>query len=564
MRPYSTHSRSNNVSEADAWYRQTVWEHLLRTINHVPNKEFLVTVDSMGLEARVTYSEAAQKAQALSMSLFELGVRRGDRVALIMTNLVECVYIYLSTLRLGAILVPINTWFKDHEVEYELTHSGARHLILLDTFRQIDFTKILANICPEWRASKPGALFSSRLPDLRNIVVLQRDSKGRENTFRFQNAYNLSALLDRDTNSPFDPAFLACLNSVTPLDVAAIMYTSGSSGFPKGAMLEQWGLITASLLLGRRLEFFEHDKWFGAFPFFHVGGSVIGMMTTLAARATLVFTECHDAAFEVTLLERENCKFLAAVAAVVLDQLAILEKEDRTISVSTMMVNQLPDDTTQIRRRFGTTIFLKQYGLTEGYGRNSSTSPQDPVDLRVNTCGRVLDGIELRVINSETGNAVPTGEVGEALLKGLVMRGYFRPPETAAPAIDSEGWLHTQDLVSVDEDGFISYAGRLKAMLKVGGENVAAEEVEQCIRALPPVFDCCVVPIRDTRKGHLPLAYVSLRAGETLTADEIRSWCESRLARFKVPVKVEFLDALPLLGNNKVDRTALRARADSL
>lgn len=547
----------------DPWRRRTVWEDLLQAAASVPNKEFLVTIDSDGEEARVTYADFAEEADSLAASMFQVGVRKGDKVAVLMTNLVEWPVIYLATLRLGAVLVPINTWFKESEVEFALEHSGARHLFLLDRFRRLDFTALLTSICPEWTRSKAGALYSDRLPDLRNVILLKRDGRDLPLSRVDGNSFDYADLLANGASSRKDDAYLACVGEVTPRDIAALMYTSGSSGGPKAAMLEQWGLITASLLLGERLAFDEEDKWFGAFPFFHVGGSVIGLMTALARRATLVFTEAHDADLEVRMLAHEKCAFLAAVPAVILDQLKVLDRDDLNLSVTTMMVNMLPEDTTHIRRRFGVQMFLKQYGLTEGYGRDCSTSPSDPPDLRVGTCGRALDGVELRVVDPVTGKEVSIGEVGEACLRGLVMRGYYRPPPATAPAIDGDGWLHTQDLVRVDEKGYVSYVGRLKAMLKVGGENVAAEEVEECIRAIPAVFDCCVVPIRDDRKGEVPLAYVSLRAGAALAAEDILASCTSRLARFKVPARVEFLESLPLLGNNKVDRTSLKALANA-
>jgi len=558
-----SNARVSQQAKGDAWQKRTVWDRLLEVAAALPDKEFLITVDSTGKEARVSYGQVVDRADSLADSLIELGVFRGDKVALMMTNLDEWVVSLLAILRVGAILIPVNTWSKDREIEFVLRHSGARHLILVDRFRQVDFTQVLQRICPEWSDSVPGHLCSEALPDLRNVIVLQR-VQGEGSKFAYRNAFDYHELVQAGEANRESLAHQESVAMVTPNDVATIMYTSGSSGSPKGAMLEQWGFVTASELLAVRLSYGENDRWFGAYPFFHVGGSIIGLMTTLVRGATLIFCEAHDAELEVSLVERERATFHAAVAAVVLDQLEVLERENRTLSVRVLMSNQLVEHWETVKRRFGAQTIIHQYGLTEAYGRNSSTAPTDSADQQRFTCGRPLDGVEFKVVDPSTGEEVAVGETGEPCLRGLVMRGYYHLPEGGEPAIDEDGWLHTQDLARVDKDGYVTYVGRLKAMLKVGGENVAAEEVEQCIREMPGVLNCCVVPLPDERRDQVPLAFVSLSPGASLSADEVIAWCSTQLSRFKVPQRVEFLESLPRLSNDKIDRPALMRQAEEL
>jgi fatty-acyl-CoA synthase len=537
-------------AEDRAWLRSTVWAVLAGQATARGDEEALVGVDTDGNDTRATYSEWAHVATALSAGLARIGVRRGDRFAIQMTNRVEWLYTYLAALRIGATVVPISTWLKDDEVGYILGKAKVRHLVLMDRFRRIDFLEMLGRLCPTWPASSPGGLHSAHFPALRNVVVWSKsDGEPPPGAFSWQEL----AGEDAGENVRLAEAERA---AVRPDDLALIKFTSGSTGFPKGALLEQWGLVTNARLHARRLQLRPADRWFSAMPFFHAGGSVWGLMSMLVTGGTLVFTEAFDGRVAVEVMDRERCTANFAVPPMLRDEVDVLKAEGRTLTTLRYGHGGNPGLSEEVREWMGSELIMGPYGLTEGYGPLTINSPDDPPEKK-DTGGRFFDGVEYRVVDPDSGVDLEPGEVGECLVRGLVMRGYHDEPERTAEAIDADGWLHTQDLISVDNEGYVTYVGRIKAMLKVGGENVAVEEVENRIRRFPGVSECCVIGIPDRRKQEIGRAYVV--ADPDLNTEALRAWCLEHLARFKVPRDFVVVPSLPMTGSTKVDRAAVIA-----
>jgi fatty-acyl-CoA synthase len=449
------------------------------------------------------------------------------------------------------VVVPVNTFLKASEVGYYLGQSGARHAVLIDRFRNVRPPEMLASICPELATAGQGFVAGGALPDLRNIVVFNRSGSPTDGAFDYA---ELEAFGRDDESARAVADRMEC--EVRPTDLGMVKYTSGSTGFPKGVMLEQGGIVANVLLHSRRVEVDGSDVFFSMMPFFHGGGSVWGLMTMLFNGGTLVFTEAFDARLGAEQIERERCTVFFGVLAQEVVQAALDDGRD----LSSVRIAHLPNDDAR-RVMPNATYTISPTGLTESYGPAAITSPRDPLDKQRTTSGRPLDGNEYRVVDPTTGLDVAPGETGEAWIRGNVMRGYWNKPEETARVLDGEGWLHTEDLVSIDADGYISFVGRLKLMLKVGGENVSIEEVERVVGAHDSIAECGAVGVPDRRKGEVVRVYVARRPGHDVEEDDLRTWLEARLARFKMPRDIVFVDKLARLANGKIDRVALDALA---
>lgn len=538
-------------AKLDALRDTTVWRTIDVAASHHPDRDFLVGADDAGRIRRLTYGKLARRVRAFSAGLASIGVQRGDRVVLWMTNRIEWVVASFAIQRLGATTVPINTFLKPEEIRYLIVQSGARNIVMLDRFRALDMPAMLTEICPAFADARPGLLSSPDLPDLRNVVMLGRDGGTHPACHDF-------AALERAGGESVDSLAMAdrIASTAVPTDLALVKYTSGSTGFPKGVMLEQGSMVANALLHSRRVGVQPAEVMFSMMPFFHGGGGIWGLMTVLVTGGTLVFTEAFTPALAVDLLLAEKPHFLFGVLISEIAEEAIA----RGVSFPTLRIAPLPNDDAR-RVMPNVTFSIEPFGLTETVGPASVTSPDDPKDKQANSCGRPLEGNEIRAVDPATGIDVPPGEVGEAWIRGNIMRGYWNKPDETARALPPDGWLRSEDLVTIDADGYVNFVGRLKLMLKVGGENVSIEEVENSVRRHDAVAACAAIGVRDPRKGEAVGLYVVRRPGREIDAGSLTAWLAPRLARFKMPREIRFLDALPVLANGKVDRVSLAHRA---
>jgi fatty-acyl-CoA synthase len=528
---------------------RTLWQAISDAAALDPNRDALVAADDVGHVGRLTYGELLTRVRNFSAGLASIGVMRGDRVVLWMTNRLEWVISAFAAQRLGAAVVPINTFLKPPEVKYCIAQSGARHLIMLDRFRKLDMPQMLTQICPAFaEATQPGSLFSLDLPDLRTVVMLARERT------RYLGAHDWTAL--EAVGVSHGNEWLAVADrmsqAVTPKDLMMIKYTSGSTGFPKGVMLQQGGFIAVGLLHGRRTGMRREDIYFSMMPFFHAGGSMYGQMSMLPIGGTLVFTEAFDVELALRLIAQEQPTIFISV----LGKEVVMAAYERGIVFPSVWLGHVHNEAAKVVMPNATFAF-SPFGLTETYGPASLTGPGDPADKQMTTCGRLLDGNEIRVIDPQTGRDVAPGEVGEAWLRGNIMPGYWNKPEDTARALDKDGWLHSEDLVTVDAEGFVKYIGRLKLMAKVGGENVSLEEVERVVTGHEAVIYCAAVGVADPRKMEAVRIYVVQRSDLRVGEEDLRTWLRSRLAHFKMPREILFVEELPRLSNGKLDRIAL-------
>jgi fatty-acyl-CoA synthase len=529
--------------------QRTLWQMLTDSAGAKPDHPALVGGDDTGKVHRVTYRELVDRATALSAGLASIGVKRGDRVVLWMTNTIEWVVSAFAVLRIGGVLVPVNTFLKPEEIKYFVAQSGARHMIMLDRFRKLDLPAILQEFCPAAAYEKePGALCDAEVPDLRNVVLWSRS--GGE----LDCAYDFAELENRA-----DPEAAALADKmarrVTPSDLAMIKYTSGSTSFPKGVMMEHGGFVANGVLHARRMPATGDDVYFSSMPLFHAGGSIYGLTTMLVSGGTLVFTEAFNPEQSVDLIAQEKATMMVTLLGEEIGQAALA----RGLTLPSLRLAGLsPDMTAKVAPNVDRAFAA--FGLTETYAPCSLMGYKPGGNGKA---GMMLEGNEGIVVDPETGREQPPGVPGELLVRGNTARGYWNKPEETAKAFDKDGWFHSEDLVSMDEEGFLTWHGRLKLMLKVGGENVSLEEVERVVESHEGVLHCGAVGVKDKRKTEAVATYVVRAKGQALGEDELRGWMESRLARFKMPREIVFVDELPRLGNGKLNRRELTERAQA-
>ncbi|HEX8058453.1 MAG TPA: class I adenylate-forming enzyme family protein [Novosphingobium sp.] len=526
---------------------RTLWQMLTDSARAKPDHKALVGGDDQGEISSLTYGELVARATALSIGLTKIGVRRGDRVVLWMTNSIEWVVSAFAVLRIGAALVPVNTFLKPEEIRYFVTQSGARHMIMLDSFRKLDMPATLKEFCPSATTAKePGLLCDAEVPDLRNVVLWSRSGGTLDCAYDF-------ATLEQTDDADAAALALKMEQSVRPDDLAMVKYTSGSTSFPKGVMLEHGGFVANGVLHSRRMPVNGDDVYFSSMPLFHAGGSIYGLMSMLVNGGTLVFTEAFNPDLSVDLLAQEKATVMVTLLGEEIAQAAIA----RDITFPALRLAGLAPG---VREKVAPNVdrAFAAFGLTETYAPCSLMGYKPDGNGQA---GMMLDGNEGKIIDPETGLEQPRGVPGELLVRGNTARGYWNKPEETAKAFDKDGWFHSEDLVSMDEEGFLTWHGRLKLMLKVGGENVSLEEVERVVESHDLVLQCGAVGVKDQRKAEAVAVYVVRAQGEAIGLDDLRGWLETRLARFKMPREIVFVDELPRLGNGKLNRRDLTERA---
>jgi fatty-acyl-CoA synthase len=444
----------------------------------------------------------------------------------------------------------VNTFLKPPEIKYFIEQSGARHLIMIDGFRTLKMPELLAQICPAVTSARtPGFLFSHELPELRNVVLFARAGA------KIDWAFDLAALAANAAPQAHELAD-RMERETQPSDLAMIKYTSGSTAFPKGVMLEHGGIVANALLHSRRMGVDGSDTYFSMMPFFHAGGSIYGLMTMLVNGGTLVFTEAFNAALAADLVLSERATVFVTLLGDEVVQAALAKGY---VFESLRVADVRSEAARKIMPNVKTSFHA--FGLTETYGPVALSS------YAVGHCdiagARPLDGNEARIVDPETLEDLPPGVPGELLVRGNLARGYWNKPVETAKAFTQDGWFRSEDLVSIDGSGCLTWHGRLKLMLKIGGENVSIEEVERVVTAHESVAACCGVGVPDQRKREAMRLYVQPHAGHSLSGADLLAWLKPRLAHFKLPREILFIDELPRLGSGKVDRVHLSTRAKS-
>ncbi|HZU19562.1 MAG TPA: AMP-binding protein, partial [Candidatus Dormibacteraeota bacterium] len=470
--------------------------------------------------------------------LMARGVQSGDRVGIWAPNRFEWVLVQYATARMGAILVNINPAYKTAELEYALNQSGVSLLILAERFRQADYVAMLDEV-------------RDRCPALRQALVLERDWAGLLADAERVSEADLAA---REAELQFD-------------DPINIQYTSGTTGFPKGATLSHHNILNNGYFIGELLRYTERDRVCIPVPFYHCFGMVLGNLAcTTHGAAMVVPAESFDPVATMETVQAERCTSLYGVPTMFIAELEhprFSEFDFSSLRTGIMAGSPCPIEVMKkVQSAMNMTEVTICYGMTETSPVSTQSNVDDPLEKRVTTVGRVHPHVEIKIVDPTTGRIVPRGEPGELCSRGyLVMLGYWNDQAATAEAIDAARWMHTGDLATMDEDGYVNIVGRIKDMIIRGGENVYPREVEEFLYTHPDVADVQVIGVPDERYGEEVMAWVRPREGATLTGEQLAEYCRGRIATYKIPRYWKFVDAYPMTVTGKVQKFRMREMA---
>ncbi len=529
----------------------TIGDLLDRTVATYGANEALV-VRHQGI--RWTYAEFGRRVDELARALIALGVERGERVGIWSTNRAEWALTQFATSKLGAVLVNVNPSYLASELEYALNQSGCRYLIATDVFKTTDYNRILESIAPELRDGVPGALNLARLPELKVVITLGPSRPGM---------LTWNELLARANEAT--PATLAqCQAALGFDDPINIQYTSGTTGFPKGATLSHHNILNNGYFVARLMNFSDKDRLVIPVPLYHCFGMVMGNLGCVTHGATMIYPEqAFDASAVLAAVQEERATALYGVPTMFIAELALPNFEDFDLkSLRTGIMAGAPCPV-EVMRKVQSVMHMREvaigYGMTETSPVSTQTRIGTPLDKQVSTVGQVHPHVEIKVVDAETGATVPRGTLGEFCTRGYsVMLGYWNNPTATQSSIDSARWMHTGDLAVMDDDGYVNIAGRIKDMIIRGGENVYPREIEEYLYRHPSIKEVQVIGVPDAKFGEELMAWIQLKEGTTLTEADVEAFCQGQIARYKVPRYVKFVESFPMTVTGKVQKFVMR------
>jgi fatty-acyl-CoA synthase len=506
---------------------------------------------------RYSYDQFNQVCRQVAKGLLRLGVKKGDHLSIWAYNVPEWVILQFATARIGAVLVTINTAYKSAELEYVLQQSDSTTLFMVRSFKDTDYVKTLTDVIPALATSEPGNLQHGKLPFLKNVVFIGQDTPA--GMMNFEQIITLGAEVP-DAELAAVEATLDCHETIN------MQYTSGTTGFPKGVMLTHANIINNGFNIGECMKFTEKDRLCIPVPFFHCFGCVLAVLACVTHGSTMVPVEIFDPLKVLQTIEAEKC---TAVHGVPTMFIAELEHPDfRKFDISSLRTGIMAGSPCPIEvmkrviRDMHASEITIAYGQTESSPVITQTRTDDPIELRVATVGRALPDVEVKIVDIETNATLPPGKQGELCTRGyLVMKGYYKMPEETARAIDSEGWLHTGDLAIMDENGYCKITGRIKQMIIRGGENIYPREIEEFLYTHPKVSDVQVYGVPDKKYGEQVMAAIIVKQGMTMTEEEVREFCKDRIANYKIPKYVKFVEGYPMTASGKIQKFKLREMA---
>jgi fatty-acyl-CoA synthase len=515
-------------TSAEPLLGDTIGSRLRLAADRFGDREALVDVPS---DTRWTYRELDDRVDLLARALLGLGVAKGDRVGIWAPNRPEWVLIQYATARIGAILVTVNPAYRTDELRYVLRQSGVGVLLAAEAFRSANYRAMIREVRPD-------------CPRLSTVVFLGTD---------------WAALLDRAEGVPLVD------QELSPDDPINIQYTSGTTGFPKGATLSHHSILNNAYFVGRRQGWSAADRVCVPVPFYHCFGSVLGTLAAMTHGACVVIpAPAFDARATLAAVERERCTTLYGVPTMFIAELELTGFDLSSLRTGVMAGSPCPVEVMKrVVADLGMTEVTICYGMTETSPVATQSRPDDDLNRRVTTVGTPLPHVEVKIVDPVSGLTVPRGESGEFCTRGYsVMLGYWDMPERTAEVVDAARWMHTGDLAVMGPDGYVNIVGRIKDVVIRGGENIYPTEVEEFLRSHPGILDAQVIGVPDDRYGEEVMAWVIPRsAAEPLTARTLRDFCAGRIATYKIPHYVKVVDAFPLTVTGKVRKTEMREQS---
>jgi fatty-acyl-CoA synthase len=546
----------------------TIGDMLRRTAEKFPNRDaavftaldttgqpFASPTDAGGDCFRYSYREFDAEVDRVAKALIGLGIEKGQHVAVWATNWPRWILLQYATARVGAVQVTVNPAYRASELSYVLKQSDAKALFLIDKFRTSDYFGLASEAVPELAAAKPGELSAADFPKLQHVVSMS-DATGHG----MRSWDDFMQLGDSVSDADLQ-AREATLTNEDPIN---IQYTSGTTGFPKGAMLSHRNLVLNAYYVGDCQRLSENDRICVPVPFYHCFGCVLGVLAAAAYGAALVTpAEYFNPESTLAAIEREKATALYGVPTMFIAQLESPEFAGRDLSsLRTGIMAGSPCPIEVMKRvvgDMGASEVTIAYGLTEASPVITQTRTDDPLELRVSTVGKMIPGIEVKIIDPETGASLGDEQQGELCTRGhVVMKGYYNNPDATAAAIDDEGWLHSGDLSVRLPNGYYRITGRIKDMICRGGENIYPREIEEFFYTHPAVQDVAVVGVPDPKFVEEVAAWIKLKDDATLTEDEILAFCKDNLSHFKIPRYIRFVDAFPQTVTGKIQKFKIR------
>ena len=515
-----------------------------------PEHEFMVYADR---DLRFTYAKFNKRVDDLACGLYAIGVRKGDNVGIWATNVPDWLTYMFACARLGAVAVTVNTSYKLHELEYLVKQSDLTTLCLTDGVKDSNYVQMIKELVPEIDEYERGCLKSKRFPCLRNVVFM-----GPE---KFRGLYSTPELLLLGQH--VDIKIIRDIeDSVTCEDVVNMQYTSGTTGFPKGVMLTSRNIINDGFIIGERMRYTEKDRLCLVVPLFHCFGIVLGVMAVLTHGGTHVLLESFDPLVALASIQKEKCTSLYGVPTMFISELnhPMFSMFDLTsLRTGIMAGSGVP---VELMKRVNDEMHMPEitsvYGLTETSPGMTQSHWNDSLEVRATTVGDAFEGIDVKVLDPETGKECPVGVQGEMCCKGWnVMKGYYKMPEATAETIDKNGYLHSGDLGVKDENGNFKITGRIKDMIIRGGENIYPREIEEFLIQMPEIKDIQVAAVKSERYGEITGAFIILHEGKKLTEQDVIEFCRDKLSKFKWPQLIMFMDEFPMTGSGKIQKFKL-------
>ncbi len=548
---YNNAKTGQFVWEKDTLIDLTFPQVLDRIVDEFPDQyAFRYTV----LDYTRTYSEFRDDVDTFARSLIAMGVKPGDHVAIWATNVPAWYITFWAATKIGAVLVTVNTAYKIYEAEYLLRQSDTHTLVMIDGYKDSDYVSIIRELCPELETAEAGKpLHMKRLPFLRNIVTVDSRQKG---CLTWDEAIAMAERV------PVEEVYRRAI-SMNKHDVCNMQYTSGTTGFPKGVMLTHYNVVNNGKNIGDCMDLSTADRMMIHVPMFHCFGMVLAMTASMTHGVTMSPMPYFSPKLSLECINKEKITAFHGVPTMFI---AMLEHEDFAktdfsyMRTGIMAGSPCPVKVMQdVVDKMNMTQITIVFGQTESSPGCTQSRVDDSIALRVNTVGRALPGVECRIVDPETNMELPPNTDGEFVARGYnIMKGYYKMPEATAAAIDENGWLHTGDLARCDENGYYKITGRIKDMIIRGGENIYPKEIEDFIYTHPKVKDVQVIGVPDKQYGEEIMACVILKAGEELTADELKDYIRSHMAKHKTPRYIEFVQDFPMNAAGKIMKYKMR------
>lgn len=503
-----------------------------------------------------TWKELNDEADLIARGMMSLGVKKGDHVAIWATNTPEWILTLFAAAKIGAVLVTINTNFKIFELEYLLRQSDTKLLVMIGGFKNNDYVATVNELLPELKTTS-GEIESEHLPFLKRVVFAGKETP--EGMLNFEDL----KILGGDFPVEIYEENKKTLNTH---DVVNMQYTSGTTGFPKGVMLTHYNILNNGKTIGDGMKFTKNDKLCITVPFFHCFGLVLAMMACITHGTTMVPVERYSPVPVMNAISVEKCTAVHGVPTMFIAMLEHAQFNNfdfSSLRTGIMAGSPCPIEVMKkVIDKMNMREIVIVFGQTEASPGCTMTTTSDSIDKRVNTVGRAFPGVECKIIDPESGEELPINTPGEFCARGYnIMKGYYKMPEATAQAIDKDGWLHTGDLCTVDEDGYYKVVGRIKDMIIRGGENIYPKEIEECLYTCDKVSDVQVIGVPSEAYGEEVMACVILKEGEEMTEEEVKEFVGARMAKHKVPRYVRFVDSFPTNAAGKIQKFKMREEA---